>query len=534
MNELSDIQKEIIHTFNVEHEENKISVIDSIKFFDDFLNENRLLTIMKKYNDNELLSKQLSEIDKYIINKMLNPLYKKYMYLSQTFFENLSLQLYFILNNPLLFDSYQFKNIHKNLILVRKIPGFIKASLTYVWNDDSLRNFFNEFLFDRWLKSLNYEKMTYDKFINIAKEKPNSREIYQIYSDIWSVFEENNSELKLIINDFYLKYKGFTNVPGCYKLSKELYAYFAEMNIGLPLGNQISFYQVLQWGIEEFDKIKKLMKDTIDELEPKLEDLSLYESIKAINNMDKYKFRSREHYIEDHKINIKKYRDYFVNEKKLPLLKEPQFIDFNEEKMGGGYWYLDTFYLNTSDWDSVTTFETIPLVLHETIPGHHLQLSYQLHSGLNNSLSTWFNIHNNGYAEGWALFSEKLVYDFDNFKYLGILINEMLRTLRIIADISIHYYGIEPSEIIDFFKKYLPLHEKSIESEIYRYVCLPGQALCYKIGNEMIKRLFMKKFNRKNKLLDDDAIQLYKELIVNKTMPLELFCRKYEINFNFN
>ena len=489
VNGLSDIQNEIIQTFNVEYEESKISVIDSINFFDDFLNENKLLNIMKKYYENEILSNKLSEIDKYIISKMLHPLYKNYMYLSQTFYDNLSLQLYFILNNPLLFDSYQFKKIHKNLELIRKIPGLIKTSLTKVFQTDSLRNFFNEFLFDRWLKSFNYEKISYDKYINITNEKPNS---------------------------------------------KEMYAYCAEMNIGLPLGQQISFYQVLQWGIEEFDKIKKLMKDTIDNLEPELEDLSLYESIKNISNMDKYKFRSREHYIEDHKINIKKYRDYFVNEKKFPLLKEPIFIDFNEEKMGGGYWYLDTFYLNTSDWDTVTTFETIPLVLHETIPGHHLQLSYQLHSGINNNLSTWFNIHNNGYAEGWALFSEKLVYDFDNFKFLGILINEMLRTLRIIADISIHYYGIKPVEIIDFFKKYLPLHEKSIESEVYRYVSLPGQALCYKIGNEMIKRLFMKKFNRKDKLLDDDAIQLYKELILNKTMPLELFCKKYEIDINFN
>jgi uncharacterized protein (DUF885 family) len=109
----------------------------------------------------------------------------------------------------------------------------------------------------------------------------------------------------------------------------------------------------------------------------------------------------------------------------------------------------------------------------------------------------------------------------------------MMRTLRIIADISIHYYCIEPEDILQFFKKYLPMPEESIRSEIYRYVSLPGQALCYKIGDEILKRLFVKKFGRTNNLIEDENIKFYDELIRGGTIPLELLCKKYGVDYNF-
>ena len=133
----------------------------------------------------------------------------------------------------------------------------------------------------------------------------------------------------------------------------------------------------------------------------------------------------------------------------------------------------------------------------------------------------------NGFSEGWGLFSEQLGYNISSFDYIGVISFHMFRTLRVIADISIHYFGTDPETLIDFFIKYLPLSKDEIKSEIYRYVCMPGQALCYKLGYEIIKKIFIKKFNRRNNLLDDDALDFYKLLLNNDNFILELMSNDF-------
>jgi hypothetical protein len=535
MENLTNLLKDIVITLNVEYEPLKISVIDSIKFYLDFLGLNKLQQILLKHKNTNI-----SEIDKYIINKILDTRYSDYMCIQQTYYDNLLLSVYFILNNPFLFSTFQLEILYNNLDLISHIPKIINHVLNIVYNKPNLKNFYNEFTFKLWSKSLDFKKMSFEKYIEIVKTKEEENNnldklnlFYNMYSDVWNVFEKASKDLKLVIDDFCIKYKNLNHIPGCTNMSKDFYAYCASTHVGLPIGNQISFNNLTIWGISEFKRVKKLMKETIDRLEPELKSKSIEDSIKLINQMKKYKYESKEEYVKDHVDNMKKYRDYFVKERGLPLLHEPLLVDFDEEKMAGGYWLLDTFYLNTNRWMDTNTFDTAALVLHETIPGHHLQLSYEIHANKLDSLLLWFPQYVNGYAEGWGLFSEKLGHDLDDFKYLGILSYLMMRTLRIIADTSIHYYCIEPEDILKFFKKYLPMPEESIRSEIYRYVSLPGQALSYKIGDEILKRLFIKKFGRTNNLIEDENIKFYDELIRAGVVPLELLCKKYDVDYTF-
>ncbi len=529
MNNLTELQKDIVNNIGVEYDPLKISIIDSIKFLLDILNEKKLFKILEKHKK----IGNVSDIDSYIIDKLSNPYYLDLVYIQQTYFDNLVLGVYFVLNNPFLYSTYQLKAFHNNLDTISLIPSIIKNCLQKTYDTPHLKKFFNEFLFKRWLDSFNFKKISFEKYVEIVGDNIDNNKFYNMYSKVWSIFELIVHETKTIIEDFHAKYKGLNHIPGCTNISKEFYEYCVETNVGMPFGKKIKLENVLQWGIKEFQKVKGMMKDNILKLEPQLEGKDFFQMIEYIQSSKKYKYNSKEEFIKDHRENIKKYRDFFVEEKKFPLLHEPMLVDFDEEKMAGGYWFLDTFYLNTNRWFDTNNFDTPALVLHETIPGHHMQLSYEIHNNKIDSLILWFQVYTNGFTEGWGLFSEKLGHDLDDFKYLGILSFHMMRTLRIIADISIHLYGIEPEELIQFFKNHLPMSEETIKAEVYRYVSLPGQALCYKIGDEILKRLFLQKFNRNNNLIEDDSIELYIKLIKEGTMPLELVAKKYNIDTKF-
>ncbi len=79
-------------------------------------------------------------------------------------------------------------------------------------------------------------------------------------------------------------------------------------------------------------------------------------------------------------------------------------------------------------------------------------------------------------------------------------------------------------------KTYLAMPDATIEGEAYRYVVMPGQALCYKIGATIIKKIH-EKYVGGSDLLNDKSFELYKELIYNKEKPLEVLMKNYNINF---
>jgi len=382
-------------------------------------------------------------------------------------------------------------------------------------------------MYNKWLESLNFTFITKDKYISITNN--NNLTYYNKYVMFWDIFKEIVEEVKTIILKHQIKFNNLNHNPGCFNLNRNFYKYCAELNTGLPI-SKIGVYKIFKWGIREVNKIKNMMRKIIIKLEPDYKDLCFTELVKRINKSHKYKYKSKDEFITNHRNKLKEITDFFITEKKLPLLAPAKIIEFSEKNMADGYWYRDAFYLNTVNWKKTERFRCYALILHETIPGHHTQLSYELHSNKNSLFLFWYNYLTNGFAEGWALFSEKLGNNYTLEDMLGILSYNLLRSLRIIADISIHYYGVSPEDIIDLFKTYLPMNEKRIETEVYRYVSLPGQALGYKLGDYVFKAIFYKKFKRLDNLLGDDAIELYKELIISGSIPLELLCKKYNID----
>ena len=149
---------------------------------------------------------------------------------------------------------------------------------------------------------------------------------------------------------------------------------------------------------------------------------------------------------------------------------------------------VGVFYLNVSDArDGRTAHVSRSLFLHETVPGHHLQMTLQRE---NASLPDfirfgWYT----AYGEGWALYAESLGDELGVYSNrrdrLDMLINEEFRAARLVVDVGIHEKGWTRQEAVD----YLPGPRGNAEREVERYMAWPGQALGYKIGQLKIRAL---------------------------------------------
>ena len=69
-----------------------------------------------------------------------------------------------------------------------------------------------------------------------------------------------------------------------------------------------------------------------------------------------------------------------------------------------------------------------------------------------------------------------------------------------------------------YMKKLLPLSDIEIKNEIYRYICDPGQALCYKIGELKLLELRDKYF----KNYKEDYKSFHKLIMDIGPVPLDI------------
>ena len=148
-----------------------------------------------------------------------------------------------------------------------------------------------------------------------------------------------------------------------------------------------------------------------------------------------------------------------------------------------------TFFVNTCNLPSRPGWGLTPLVLHEAVPGHHLQLSLAAEDKKLPNFRRYGGY--TAYIEGWALYAESLGYEMDMYKdkYLqfGQLNYEIWRAIRLVVDTGIHYYGWSRQQAIDYFKENMANTEHDIIVEVDRYIVMPGQALTYKVGQLKIK-----------------------------------------------
>jgi uncharacterized protein (DUF885 family) len=72
---------------------------------------------------------------------------------------------------------------------------------------------------------------------------------------------------------------------------------------------------------------------------------------------------------------------------------------------------------------------------------------------------------------------------------LGMLASDSWRACRLVVDTGLHARGWSRQQAIDFMVANAPVTRGEIETEVDRYIGMPGQALAYKVGQREILRL---------------------------------------------
>jgi uncharacterized protein (DUF885 family) len=272
--------------------------------------------------------------------------------------------------------------------------------------------------------------------------------------------------------------------------------------------------QIHQTGLEEVERIKNEMMRVIEQTDW---DNGLMDFVSEEAKFDafvEYLRTDPRFYFDEPKALLDAYRamsklidgelpTLFSVLPRLPYGVKP-LPAFSAESAPTAYYYpgsselarAGNFMANLSKLDQRPKYEMLALTLHEAMPGHHLQIA--LAQELEDQHPIRKRMGFSAFAEGWALYSEKLGLEmgddenglysdpYDNFGRLNF---EMWRAMRLVVDTGIHSQDWSRERAVEFMRTNSALSEHNIGSEVNRYIAWPGQATAYKIGELKILEL---------------------------------------------
>ena len=151
----------------------------------------------------------------------------------------------------------------------------------------------------------------------------------------------------------------------------------------------------------------------------------------------------------------------------------------------------DAYLVNTYDLKSRALYNMPALTLHESYPGHSLQL--ELAEESHGQPAFRRDGYISAYGEGWGLYSEYLGNEMGIYQtpwqQFGYLTYQMWRACRLVVDTGIHHLGWTRQQAIDYLTENTALSPLEIANEVDRYISWPGQADSYELGFLTILRL---------------------------------------------
>ncbi len=211
----------------------------------------------------------------------------------------------------------------------------------------------------------------------------------------------------------------------------------------------------------------------------------------------------------------------------MEVVRIPQF----KEKTSPGAYYQQPsidgsrpgrFFANLYDIKATPKFGMRTLAYHEGIPGHHFQIAIAMELEGMPFIRKFAPF--TAYAEGWALYSEQVAYEFgfqsnpeDN---VGRLVAELFRAVRLVVDTGMHYKRWTREEGIEYMANNTGMAKTDVVAEIERYLVMPGQATAYKVG--MMKILELRSYAQEQLKDNFDIREFHDVVLKNGALPLSL------------
>ncbi|NND00513.1 MAG: DUF885 domain-containing protein [Gammaproteobacteria bacterium] len=235
--------------------------------------------------------------------------------------------------------------------------------------------------------------------------------------------------------------------------------------------------------------------------------------------------------------NIKKQLPNFFGILPKADLVVKRVESFREEDGAAQHYYPGTpdgsrpgiYYAHLSDMDAMPRNQLEVIAYHEGLPGHHMQIAIAQELKGIPTFRTQANA--TAYTEGWALYAELLAKEIpgtyaDDYSEFGRLASEMFRAIRLVVDTGMHAKGWSQQQAVDYFSENSPEPLAGIESEVMRYLVIPGQATAYKVG--MLKILQLRQ-QAEEALGDKFDIRGFHDAVLSGgALPLSLLERRVE------
>ncbi len=339
-----------------------------------------------------------------------------------------------------------------------------------------------------------------------------------IKNDVYTAFESVTNTMKTL----QLKaptQEGIWTQPNGESLYKHEISYLGDSDLTAD--------EIHEIGLQEVERINKAMDEILTSQGMTTGTVS--ERLAKMNDMPQFVYedsdKGREKLLADLTADIKKVmvkapemfatiptQDVIV--KRIPVVAQDGAAGgfYNPPPIDGSR--PGIFSINLKDMKAQPSYSLKTLTYHETVPGHHFQLSLNLAQKDIGIMRQ--NAPFNAYVEGWALYSELVAYEMgmyenDPWGNLGRLQAEIYRAARLVVDTGLHHKRWSKQQAVEFFYNATGTAMSDVESAIDRYIAWPGQALGYKLG--MLKIVSLRQW-AKDQLQSEFDIKAFHDLVL--------------------